>query len=109
MRTAGLQGLAAGRLFLNSNLVKSDGYSSSGFCFQERFFVTARHFNPLGPDALKAMFNREAHNIAKISVLRLASNSEGMWTTSFIQLFLDMQQQMIKIYVTPILYTKAKN
>lgn len=52
---------------------------SSGFCFEERFFITTRHYKPSGSIALETMLRPEhAHKIAKISIARYSPDAAGM-------------------------------
>ncbi|MCJ1346727.1 hypothetical protein MMC31_004945 [Peltigera leucophlebia] len=89
-RIAGNQGLAAGKLYLNSELLETTTLATSaapandipfvcsGFCLEQKFFITTRHFHLSGPAALEKMFCAEhAENIAKISTARHSPDVTG--------------------------------
>jgi hypothetical protein len=46
-------------------------FTCSGFCFEKRYFITTRHFDPVDAEALAKMFVAEsASDIAKIATLQ---------------------------------------
>ncbi len=80
--------MAAGKLYISGQLLDcTDSTASavelsfvcSGFCFERKFFITARHFRTSGPAALEKMFRAEyAKDIAKICTDRYSPDVTSM-------------------------------
>ncbi|MCJ1346306.1 hypothetical protein MMC31_004521 [Peltigera leucophlebia] len=89
-KIAGNQGLAAGKLYLSSELLDPTASATSvapaidlpfvcsGFCLEQKFFITTRHFHLSGPAALEKMFCAEhAMDIARISTAGYSQDVTG--------------------------------
>lgn len=80
--------MAAGKLYISGQLLDCTASTASavelsfvcsGFCFERKFFITARHFRTSGPAALEKMFRAEhAKDIAKICTDRYSPDVAGM-------------------------------
>lgn len=69
----------------------------SGFCFERKFLITARHFRTSGPAALEKTFRAEyAKDIAKICTDRYSPDVTGMLS----MLLLSIQKKKKKNYKT---------